>query len=134
LTVGLCATGGLGLLHLISRRAKDDFGRDYYNTAFRRTAAWGGLFGVLQIAATAWSGYVLRPGSGVTSYMDPLAIAYGAGFVLLVAAIGMWLAMARSPMPLRLKWMAYPAMLFQFLAVTGVFYVLAVLATSPAAG
>ena len=95
--------GAFGLIHLILRRAKDDFGRDYYRYAPSVAAAWA-LAPML--AALALSGWLYAELPEITRFVvfhgvtAPLLAA--AGTTALLACL-LWLILARSQTPMRLK-------------------------------
>lgn len=103
----LACGAGFGLIYLLTRRKRDDFGRDYYGFAARSLAnsAIVGTLGTLATQAWVASGILttLVAGSRPT-LLGWLTIAGGCG--ALVAMI-LWAVVARSQQPMRAK----PAML-----------------------
>ena len=96
--LAVTAAAGLGLIYVLSRRAKDDFGRDYYALAFRALTGWGAGFLVLQGTVHAWLINVSGlPPDGVARWTW-LAALGTCGLALLC-----WLVVAKNEHPLRLK-------------------------------
>ncbi|MGJ3522392.1 hypothetical protein ACR4XJ_05095 [Nitratidesulfovibrio sp. D1] len=97
------AAGALCLAWLLTRRAKDDFGRDYYNYALGVCARWalGGTLCALPVGV-----YVLYRAATLTSpdltALPPLLPLAGT-LVLPLAACGLWGTVIRSATPLRHK-------------------------------
>ncbi|WP_144301363.1 hypothetical protein [Oceanidesulfovibrio indonesiensis] len=128
------AAGGLGLLWLLLRRNKEDFGRDYYAYAFKRAAKFALLFGIPAAAAVAWHAVWLAPRfSGIElaqmnlALIDPsqpewIALAASIGALLLACLL--WGVIAASKTPLRQKPTAWFAALLLFAAVLGEGFVL----------
>lgn len=120
---------GFGLLYLLARRNREDYGRDYYTWGLRHCARWAIAAGVVQAGwakAVFWRGVSMvqdRPaaadGGGVFA-----AILGHQGFPALSAALVLallaWLCLApvlRSRMPLRMKgWILIHAVLAVFSA------------------
>jgi hypothetical protein len=128
------AAGGLGLLWLLLRRTKEDFGRDYYAYAFRRSARFALVFGVLALGAVAWHALWLSPRfseSGIASFnlAQPEWIAFAATAGALLLACLFWGIIAASATPLRQKPLAWLAALLLFVAVLGEGFVLSRLYT-----
>lgn len=94
LTVG----GAWGLVYLLLRRNRDDFGRDYYGFALRFTAVWAALFAVVQLGFHAWAATLLQP------WADPARMPIWAGAAGFSAVGTLLLGLAAaSPTPLRHK-------------------------------
>ncbi|MBG3877180.1 hypothetical protein FVW20_09180 [Desulfovibrio oxamicus] len=97
------AAGALCLAWLLTRRDKDDFGRDYYNYALGVSARWalGGTLCALPVGV-----YVLYRAATLTSpdltALPPLLPLVGT-LVLPLAACGLWGTVIRSATPLRHK-------------------------------
>ncbi|MBZ2172912.1 hypothetical protein [Nitratidesulfovibrio sp. SRB-5] len=97
------AAGALCLAWLLTRRDKDDFGRDYYNYALGVCARWalGGTLCALPVGV-----YVLYRAATLTSpdltVLPPLLPLVGT-LVLPLAACGLWGTVIRSATPLRHK-------------------------------
>jgi hypothetical protein len=97
------AAGALCLAWLLTRREKDDFGRDYYNYALGVCARWA-LGGTL--CAVPVGVYVLYRAATLTSpdlTMLPPLLPLAGTLVLPLAACGLWGTVIRSATPLRHK-------------------------------
>ena len=92
---GIC----LAELRILLRRAKDDFGRDYYAFALRACAGPAGLSALGSAAFTAVSATAAQPNPAA-----PFFLHWGTAAVLLflIAAV-LWLLISRSTTPLRHK-------------------------------
>jgi len=114
----IVAAAGLSCAWLIMRRNKDDFGRDYYNFSFPLAARWAFIPMIGFLACQGWLFTVLPETMKTMVTGTPLGIvwAIGAGLSLLCAII--WLLIARSQTPLRLKGLAFLAVLLMWLAHT----------------
>lgn len=102
-----CA-GGFGLVYLLTRRNRDDFGRDYYAFVTRFTARWAALFTALAVGTQAWIAALMEPERLLDGQMPTFIgwlMAGGAGCALL--AVICWVVTAASKTPMRTK----PAML-----------------------
>jgi hypothetical protein len=98
----LTGAAGLGLVYLLMRRNRDDFGRDYYTFAVRVCARWAAIPALLQLAAAA---AVLLPAWGrVPQAMKSTALGLAAGGAMaaVLAAI-LLLNVSRAEAPLRHK-------------------------------
>lgn len=97
------AAGALCLAWLLTRRDRDDFGRDYYNYAFGVCARWalGGTLCAMPVTV-----YVLYRAATLASpnltALPPLLPLAGT-LVLPLAACGLWGTVIRSATPLRHK-------------------------------
>ncbi len=95
--------GVLGMVYLLTRRTRDDFGRDYYRWAVSRAAAWGTacplvLAGTAALIASTFP----RPLTGLLE-TPSLIVPLGLGVVLLLAVSGLCLTILRNQHPMRLK-------------------------------
>ncbi len=117
LMTGLCFTGALGQLWLIIRRAKVDYGRDYYAFAMRYAAGWSLVTGIIATALAGGLIWLLQssvlPELGQPYEPGVLAVALG----LPVACCILWGCILRSATPMRHKPGAFFACLFLFLAL-----------------
>jgi hypothetical protein len=119
--LGLVAASSLALQFVISRRNKDDFGRDYYKFALSTTAV---------VAIVALAVHLILHGVLVwfavpVQSIDPtstLAIIWYVTLGLLIPCLLIWILVARSSAPMRLRWTVYPATLFLCAHATGVVY------------
>ncbi len=101
----LLCLGGAGIaggVYLVRRREKDDFGRDYYQTALPRAAKWGLLFGV-QLLLIVQMMYVNRTGDMTLLFRtDLLLIGLGAVLCFCIQTLLVFI-LSRSGKPLRMK-------------------------------
>ncbi|MGE4552595.1 MAG: hypothetical protein AB7D57_05760 [Desulfovibrionaceae bacterium] len=119
--------GAVGLLYLVQRRLKDDYGRDYYNYALPR-AAWWGLAGVAPLLAC--QGMVwLRLSENLRAVVTQtvLGVQWLAAGVAWLLCLGAWLLLARSKAPLRLKWLALAGLVLTWAGHALLMTVLAIL-------
>lgn len=111
------ATGAFCLAWLLTRREKDDFGRDYYNYALGVCARWalGGTLCALPVAV-----YVLYRAATLVSpdltVLPPLLPLAGT-LVLPLAACGLWGTVIRSATPLRHKMAIVGALVLLMVAI-----------------
>ncbi|MBU1002893.1 MAG: hypothetical protein KKE73_10255 [Proteobacteria bacterium] len=119
LLLALCCGSGFGLVYLLTRRKRDDFGRDYYTFAARFAANIAALCTVSALASQAWIAALMLPtllaeaGPSLLGWLT----AGGAGCAL--AASITWAMIARSENPLRHKPAILLAALLLFLTVAG---------------
>ncbi|WP_291323410.1 hypothetical protein [Desulfonatronospira sp.] len=93
------AGSAMGLLYLLYRRNRDDFGRDYYRFSLGFTARWGVFFAVVSPLTCVWLYLVTRE-----VFLPDHLILPGALFVLfMVPVVLLFVRIARSPHPLRNK-------------------------------
>jgi hypothetical protein len=90
------ATGALGLVYLLLRRNRDDFGRDYYNFALPYSAKWALFPGLAQFGVMLWLGYDLMPRLGEAVLSNANVTAWLIGCALALLACLPWLVLARS--------------------------------------
>jgi len=103
----LACAAGFGLLFLLSRRKRDDFGRDYYGFAVRTLAGSAIVAALGTVASEAWVAEGMLPAllaAGQPTLLGWLAL--GGGAAGLIAAL-LWFMVLRAEAPLRSK----PAML-----------------------
>ncbi|MEW5773846.1 MAG: hypothetical protein AB1916_10030 [Thermodesulfobacteriota bacterium] len=93
---------GLGLVYLLMRRNRDDFGRDYYAYAVRHCARWAAVPALLQLGAAA--ALLLPAWEKITPEMKSTATGLAAGGALaaVLAAILLF-NVSRAEAPLRHK-------------------------------
>ncbi|THB62990.1 MAG: hypothetical protein D6E12_17905 [Desulfovibrio sp.] len=102
--LAICSCGALGLLYLLARRQRDDFGRDYYAYAAKHFATWAVLAGVVQFPFQTWLYYTLIPILRTTSPMsDILVVSLGLAALMLALACVCWGWVRRGAAPLRKK-------------------------------
>ena len=118
---GLAAAGTLGTLYCLSRRDREDYGRDYYAFALKAASWWGACGGVLAGAAAA--GYMLLVMDRFAGLLQALPVQTGLAAVvlLLVMALGL-LTVASSATPLRRKSTCFLAAVALFAAGLGLGY------------
>ncbi len=117
----LAPAAGIGLaqLRVLGRRAKDDFGRDYYAFALRacaKTASLSALIAAVLGGIAAILTVADFPGSAAPreAGLPPYVLWIAAGVLLCLIAAGLWFAVRRSATPLRHKvslWLT-PLLLF----------------------
>jgi heme/copper-type cytochrome/quinol oxidase subunit 2 len=114
----IVAAAGLSCAWLVMRRNKDDFGRDYYNFSLPLAARWAFIPMIGFLVCQGWLFIVLPETIKAMVTGTPLGIvwAVGAGLSLLCAII--WLLIARSQTPLRLKGLAFLNIFFMWMAHT----------------
>lgn len=97
-----CA-GGVGLCYLLIRREEEDFGRDYYSFALGFLAKWAYVGGLLTLLPLGWFLFTLYPLAGPLVATNQVLIFLAASPVLLLTASTLWITVARSKTPLRMK-------------------------------
>ncbi len=120
--LGVTACAALGLGWLLARRRKQDFGRDYYAFAYRKTAQAAMWAGLVSVAPMVWLGVTHAGRLGVFDVRQPAWLAYTIGVTCLLLASLAWRGIAHSETPLRLKPAALLAgvLLFAVLVCLGV--------------
>ena len=112
------AAAGLGLVYLLMRRNRDDFGRDYYTFAVKVCARWAAIPALLQLGAVA---ALLLPAWGnIHPMMKSTATGLAAGGALsaVIAAILLF-NVSRAENPLRSKPAILGAVLLLACALAG---------------
>jgi hypothetical protein len=126
--LGLAAGAGFGLLYLLAKRNKEDYGRDYYCWSVKHCAWWAFLTGIIHaglVKAVFWCGAVAREertdlaGAGWISEAIQAFVGHETTPVL-VLALSLGLAaclclvpVLRTQTPLRMKgWILVHAGLF----------------------
>ncbi|BCS86921.1 hypothetical protein [Pseudodesulfovibrio sediminis] len=105
----LSVAAALSVTYLVLRREKDDFGRDYYNFALKLASRWAVLPMIAFLGCQGWL-FVLLPQNFKTLVLDtPLAYVWASLVGLGVICVILWMALARSESPLRLKGVAFVA-------------------------
>ena len=104
------AAGGVGLIWLILRRERDDWGRDYYAFAMRLAARWTALPLLCALGVQSWLVLSLQ-------YLPPalltrieIAGPFVAGQILGLVAAWLLLRLSRSETPMRDKPQAFAAL------------------------
>ena len=113
LVLSLAAAGAMGLLHLLWRRSKDEYGRDYYAFALRLSARWALWPTLAQLALQGWLAAALLPRVPSLSLPNPILLFWGTACFLTLIACILWLSVIHTATPLRRK----PAMAAAALAL-----------------
>jgi hypothetical protein len=100
----LCLAGGFGGLYLVSRRGKDDFGRDYYGFTLKLAARVALFPGLLHLAALGHVYNGLWPFAEVHAAAETLFWSMTASLALWAAALILWSVTSFSSYALRMKW------------------------------
>ncbi|WP_045222770.1 hypothetical protein [Desulfonatronum thioautotrophicum] len=134
LFLGMALAGGLGLLYLVIRRSREDYGRDYYGWAARACALRALSSGIVQVF---WAGALYLSLSINQAWADlaiqevsqwiraalaalPGSPAFPAMLAYLAISLTAWLSLlplVRSQNPMRLKGLMLVHVLFMFIAV-----------------
>lgn len=127
----LTCAAGFGLVYLLLRRNRDDFGRDYYAFVLGRLAGWALLLGLATTGTQAWA-CAQVPGAWPPGVTGPGLLA-AAGLAALGLACALWAVVWRAGAPLRMKpavWLAAVALV----AATAAFAALQATLFLPPAG
>ncbi|NDV18771.1 hypothetical protein GO013_04980 [Pseudodesulfovibrio sp. JC047] len=114
----MSAAAALSAAYLVLRRNKDDFGRDYYNFSLKLAARWATLPMIGFLACQGWLYAVLPPSYKTLVLGTPLVFAWGGVIALGVVCMLLWILIARSASPLRLKGLTFVALLIFWLLHT----------------
>lgn len=122
LAVSVEIGAGFGLVFLLMRRTRDDFGRDYYNFVLRFGAGLAAVACIAQMAVQGWEAYALRtvlfpPVPGTLAQTG--LILWGGGLAASLLAAACWMVVSRSAMPLRQKPLMVVAALLAVAGLTG---------------
>lgn len=119
--VGFClaASAGLGLVYLILRRTKDDFGRDYYNYCLRHCASWAMAGGLVCLVMGGWLAALLHPQAFRLELAEPKVYLFLTGLFCLLLACASWGLVRDSETPLRHKPAIVLGALFLLLGLFG---------------
>lgn len=102
---------------LVWRRAKDDFGRDYYNFTMRLAARVGFAGQALALGTTVWTALGLLPLAGeLTSRLSMALALYGTGTLVSLLCLGIVMPRENT---LRYKFLLVLAFLAALAALTG---------------
>ncbi len=99
----IAAAAGLSCAYLVMRRNKDDFGRDYYNFSLKLAARWAIVPMVGFLACQGWLFTVLPAPFKTMTLGTPLGLVWATATGLGAICAILWLFIARSDSPLRLK-------------------------------
>jgi len=109
-----CAAG-LCCAYLVMRRNRDDYGRDYYNFALPLAARWAFIPMLGFLACQGWLFTVMPDVFRTMTTGTPLGVVWLAAVVLGLACAVIWLLLARSKSPMRLKGMCFLALALMWL-------------------
>ena len=101
--LSLTLAGALALLFLLHRRDRDNYGRDYYAFSMRRAARWAAWSLVPVLAAQPWLLVTLEPELRALVLVSSVALLWALALVVMLTCLLLWLAVARSGSPMRLK-------------------------------
>lgn len=114
----MVAAAGLSCAWLVMRRNKDDFGRDYYNFSLKLAARWAFIPMIAVLAFQGWL-FASLPDTVCTLVTGtPLGLVWAAGAALSLVCAVIWLLIARSESPLRLKGLTFLAATLLWLSHT----------------
>ena len=111
----VASAAALGCAYLVLRRNKDDFGRDYYNFSLPLAARWAIIPMLGFLACQGWLFAVLPDAFRTMTTGTPLGLVWLAAVVLGAACAVLWLLVARSKSPLRLKGLCFLALVLMWL-------------------
>ncbi|WP_045210847.1 hypothetical protein [Desulfonatronovibrio magnus] len=97
--LSLAAAAVTGMLYLLLRRSRDDFGRDYYRFALAFGARWGIMFAALSPLTCLWL-FMLMEDALTYDYIAIPGAVYSLS--LIIMAIILW-RISRSEQPMRNK-------------------------------
>jgi len=99
----VAAAAGLSCVHLVLRRNRDDYGRDYYRFALNLASRWALGAMLVFLTCQGWLFAVLPDMFRTMTLGTPLGLVWAAGCGLGLACAALWLITARSDTPLRFK-------------------------------
>ncbi len=99
----VAGAAGLGLAFVLSRRDRDDFGRDYYAFAVKHGAKHALWSSAPLLALSLWFGMFLFPEPSLELAGSPLFLGMLVSLGSLVLAMAGWMFVAGSKTPLRHK-------------------------------
>lgn len=127
LFLALSDAGAMGLIYLVSRRFKDDYGRDYYNYVLPRTAGWALGWMLPLLFCQGWIWIRLNENLRAVAAQTFLGVQWLAAAVVWVLCLVVWGLLARSRAPLRLKWLALTGLVLTWAGHALLLTVLAIL-------
>lgn len=95
------AAGGVGLVWLILRRERDDWGRDYYAFAMRLMARWSSIPLLLALAVQSWLVFSLNDLPPALLTRTDHAAPFVGGQILGLVAVWLLLRVSKSENPMR---------------------------------
>ncbi|MEF2231065.1 MAG: hypothetical protein V3571_09065 [Pseudodesulfovibrio sp.] len=111
----VASAAALGCAYLVLRRNRDDFGRDYYNFALPLAARWALIPMLGFLACQGWLFAVLPDAFRAMTTGTPLGLVWMAAGTLGALCALLWLLVARSKSPLRLKGLCFLALALMWL-------------------
>lgn len=115
-SAGLGVAAAMGMCCANIFRARDDFGRDYYNFAMRHLSRWA--FASTAVTLASGLGMMLILRSLISVHFDLGLTDAALGVLIYASCCVFWLAIMRSPTPLRHKaglWISLIALLVAML-------------------
>lgn len=106
----VAAASGLACVYLVFRRNRDDFGRDYYNFSLPLAARWAVIPMLGFLICQGWLFAVLPEAFKTMTMGTPLCWVWLGVAILAVICIVLWISVARSKTPLRLKGLCFLAL------------------------
>jgi len=116
--LAVACAAGLAAAYLVLRRNRDDFGRDYYNFSLPLAARWAVIPMLGFLACQGWLFAVLPEGFRTMTMGTPLCWVWLGIAVLALVCAALWLIVARSKAPLRLKGLCFLALALLWLMHT----------------
>lgn len=116
--LSISSAAALSCVYLVLRRNQDDFGRDYYNFGLKLAARWAfiPMFGFL--ACQGWLYAVLPDAFRTMVTGTMLGYVWLAAGILGLLCMTVWLLIARSETPLRLKGLGFLGLALMWLMHT----------------
>ncbi|NJB69417.1 hypothetical protein GGQ74_003119 [Desulfobaculum xiamenense] len=117
--LSLSCASALGLVWLLMRRNRDDWGRDYYTFAARCCAKWALLGTVATTLAQGWMYWIVQPLAANTPREALLPFLSGGGAVCALTACALWTIVIRSQTPMRNKFSMLCGVVLLIMALAG---------------
>ncbi|MDD3312969.1 hypothetical protein [Pseudodesulfovibrio sp.] len=108
--LSVACAAGLAAAYLVLRRNRDDFGRDYYNFSLPLAARWAVIPMLGFLVCQGWLFAVLPETFRTMTLGTPLCWVWLGVAVLGLVCAALWLVVARSKTPLRLKGLCFLAL------------------------
>ncbi|GAB6177984.1 hypothetical protein JCM16814_28750 [Desulfobaculum senezii] len=133
LTLAVAFAAAFGLVWMILRRGRDDWGRDYYSYASRYCAGWAAAASVAAAACTGWLFYTIQPTVAAASLGEMTRYFTMGGAGLAVLASLLWAVVLKAATPMRHKPTMVIAALCLLVAAMGMFetWAMTLLAATP---